>query len=116
MVKVLSFIFIFLSFNLVVAKNELPTQTSYINFNEKTTRSLLFPNPATDFTIIKNTTSTKIKNISVLSMVGSSVINREISDNNARQELNVAKLPTGRYFIKVSYADGEVEILTLIKI
>ncbi len=117
MKKILSLILVLTSLTLVTANNELPKGTGFTKVEDQpVTKSKLYPNPASDFTIIKNTSTTKIKNISVLSMVGSYMINKEIPDNNTSQEINVSKLPSGRYFVKVSYVDGSQEVLTLIKL
>ncbi|MDR1876387.1 MAG: T9SS type A sorting domain-containing protein [Flavobacteriaceae bacterium] len=117
MKKILSLILMLISLHLVTAKNELPQHDGTLNLGEQpVTKSKLYPNPAVDFIIIKNSSASKIKNVSVLSMVGSVVINKEISDNNNNPEVSVSKLPTGRYFVKVSYSDGNPEILTLIKL
>jgi hypothetical protein len=118
MKNILSFILIVISLNLVIANNGLSGHFADVTNpgEQPTTKSKLYPNPAVDFIIVKNSSVAKIKNISVLSMVGSVMINKEISDNNNNQEINVAKLPTGRYFVKVSYTGGNQEVLTLIKL
>lgn len=117
MKKTLSSILILFCLNLIVANSELHNSKGMDWLEQKTvTKSKLYPNPAKDFVFIKNYSSSKLKNISILSMVGSSVFSKEITDNNNNPEINVSKLPTGKYFVKVSYLDGYMEILTLIKI
>lgn len=101
----------------MVAGIELPRTSGIGQIDQKpVTKSKLYPNPARDFVFVKNSSTSKLKNISVLSMVGSSVISKEATDNSNTQEINVGKLPTGKYFVKVSYLDGYMEILTLIKL
>lgn len=117
MKKFLFFITLLFSINLVTAK-DFPANI-LMNFylqEQPYTKSKLYPNPAVNFILVKNSSSYKIDNISVLSMVGTNLIDKDIIDSNLNQEINISKLPTGRYFVKVTYSDGSREILTLIKL
>jgi hypothetical protein len=117
MKKFLFFITLLFTINLVTAKN-LPANflMKFYLQEQPYTKSKLYPNPAVNFILVKNSSSYKIYNISVLSMVGTNLINKDIIDSNLNQEINISKLPTGRYFVKVTYSDGSREILTLIKL
>ncbi|TWP24691.1 T9SS type A sorting domain-containing protein [Apibacter muscae] len=83
---------------------------------QSSTKSKLYPNPARDYIQIKNSSSLPIKNISILSMVGSSMLNKDLGNQLEEQPINVSRLPSGRYFVKISYHNGSQEILNLIKI
>ena len=117
MKKFLLFITLLFSINLVTAKDIPVSFLMDISYQDQPyTKSKLYPNPAVNFILVKNSSSSRILNISVLSMVGTNLIDKDILDNNQNQEINISKLPTGRYFVKVSYSDGSREILTLIKL
>ncbi|CVK15779.1 Por secretion system C-terminal sorting domain-containing protein [Apibacter mensalis] len=117
MKKFLFFITLLFTINLVTAKN-LPANflMKFYLQEQPYTKSKLYPNPAVNFILVKNSSSYTINNISVLSMVGTNLINKDITGSNLNHEINISKLPTGRYFVKVTYSDGSREILTLIKL
>ncbi|MDR3272562.1 MAG: T9SS type A sorting domain-containing protein [Flavobacteriaceae bacterium] len=113
MKKLVSILLLFIAFNLVTAETE-PVFSSYSS-EQTTTKSIIYPNPARDFTTIKNTSDVKIKNITVVSMVGSSVLNQN-GGSDSEIQLNLTNIRAGRYFVRVTYANGYQEILSLIKL
>ena len=112
MKKVIAVLGLLLTLNLVVAES-VPEVILYEE--QKTTKSIIYPNPARDFAVVRNTSDVEIKNITILSIVGSSVLSQD-SNNNGEEQLNLTRIRSGRYFVKVTYADGYKEILNLIKL
>lgn len=76
-------------------------------------KSVIYPNPAREFTTVKS--NNKIKTVTVVSVVGNIVINESLN-GNSEIELNVSKLKSGKYFVKITYLDGSQDILNLFKL
>jgi len=88
-----------------------------IVLKDKSSKIILSPNPARSFVRINCTdNSVKIKQVSIMSILGPDVINVTLSTPNNLIEINIAKLNQGKYFVKVVYTDGSSDIEQLIKV
>ena len=70
----------------------------------------MFPNPAKDKFVVKSG-SLAIENVTVLSVTGKQLVSVNGAEAN---EVNVAQLPSGYYFVKVTTNKG-VATLKLVK-
>ncbi|MEM6720571.1 MAG: choice-of-anchor B family protein [Bacteroidota bacterium] len=69
-------------------------QTSSLNF-------MMYPNPASDHTIIRTGDNRLIQNVEIMNMLGTKIA-AYTSINETRFELPVAKFPSGMYIIKIN--------------
>jgi hypothetical protein len=88
---------------------EEPNGISYIG--QRNSMSI-FPNPATDFVVIKNNMKQSIGQISVYNTTGSLVLSENTQQSNV--SLNVAQLATGLYTVNINN-DGQIQKLSFIK-
>jgi hypothetical protein len=88
---------------------EEPNGISYIG--QRNSMSV-FPNPATDFVVIKNNMKQAIGKISVYNTTGSLVLSENTQQSNV--SLNVAQLAAGLYTVNINN-DGQIQKLSFIK-
>jgi hypothetical protein len=88
---------------------EEPNGISYIG--QRNSMSI-FPNPATDFVVIKNNMKQSIGQISVYNTTGSLVLSENTQQSNLT--LNVAQLAAGLYTVNTNN-DGQIQKLSFIK-
>jgi surface protein len=60
---------------------------------------LLYPNPTTGMVYLKNTNASKL---SVFNMIGQEVYKMQLKEGPETQELNLNKLPSGIYIVKIN--------------
>ncbi len=88
---------------------EEPNGISYIG--QKNSLSI-FPNPATEFVVLKNNMKQAIGQISVFNTIGSLVLSE--TTQQSTQTLNVAQLSAGLYTVNINN-DGHIQKLSFIK-
>ena len=78
-------------------------------------KSLIYPNPAKDFTFVKSKSSfLGIKSIMIYTVVGNEVLN--LRANNANKvRVNLSRIRSGKYLIKVVFTDDSEEAQILVK-
>ncbi|MCK0205038.1 T9SS type A sorting domain-containing protein [Ornithobacterium rhinotracheale] len=79
-------------------------------------RVKLSPNPAVDTFKIYVEDGEEIKGITVYSILGNVVFNKEVSSKSKKSiEINISNLKKGKYLVKVFFADNSSEVKPLIK-
>ncbi|PZU91352.1 MAG: hypothetical protein DI529_00750 [Chryseobacterium sp.] len=78
-----------------------------VSETDKKSRTIIFPNPAKDIVIIKN--ESNLKKAEVIDMSGRKVL------ESASKTIDVSKLATGQYVIKMTFENGKNDTQKLIK-
>jgi hypothetical protein len=89
-----------------------PDQPNGISYIGQRNSMSIFPNPATDFVVIKNNMKQSIGQISVYNTTGSLVLSENTQQSNV--SLNLAQLATGLYTVNINN-DGQIQKLSFIK-
>lgn len=89
-----------------------PDQPNGISYIGQRNSMSLFPNPATEFVVLKNNMKQAIGQISVYNTTGSLVLSEYTQQSNLT--LNVAQLAAGLYTININN-DGHIQKLSFIK-
>lgn len=83
-----------------------------INENRKVSGCTIFPNPSNDKITISHPALTGISNLSIYSVSGEKVMEKQFSNNET--QLNIGALPRGVYFVRVQDEKG-IEVGKIIK-
>ncbi len=112
MARVLFFIlFITFGFGFTVSENSVDGEVVYLQ-----DEVLVSPNPAVSITkVISRNATLKINKVKVYSIVNEEVISQSNRFPSNSMELNVMKLPNGKYFVKVYLSDGSEKLVILVK-
>jgi hypothetical protein len=89
-----------------------PDQPNGISYIGQRNSMSIFPNPATEFVVLKNNMKQAIGQINVYNTIGSLVLSENTQQSNLT--LNVAQLAAGLYTVNVNN-DGHIQKLSFIK-
>ena len=89
-----------------------PDQPNGISYIGQRNSMSLFPNPATEFVVLKNNMKQAIGQINVYNTTGSLVLSENTQQSNLT--LNVAQLAAGLYTVNINN-DGHIQKLSFIK-
>ncbi|MFY9308701.1 MAG: S8/S53 family peptidase [Bacteroidia bacterium] len=98
-------------------KKVLQGASGVYDFQGKRLDCVLYPNPNNGhFTLDYTSDKQETVNIDVMNVAGSKVAGQSwnVNTGNNRQQLNLAGLPKGLYIVRVSSAEGYVNIKTLV--
>ncbi len=77
----------------------------------------IYPNPAKDFIYVSTKNNVQIKRIIVFNIVGNKILDYSPKQShNRKKQLNVSRLASGKYFVKVLLSDNTQEMKHLIKL
>ncbi len=94
----------------IMLKNDPPVEKGNENVQ-------IYPNPAKDFIYVSTKNNVQIKRIIVFNIVGNKILDYSPKQShNQRKQLNVSRLASGKYFVKVLLSDNTQEIKHLIKL
>ena len=77
----------------------------------------VYPNPAKDFFFVSTKNNVKVKRIIVFNIVGHKILDYSPKNSfSSKHQVNVSRLASGKYFVKVLLNDNTQELKHLIKI
>ena len=68
----------------------------------------IYPNPTNSLISIKSTTLAKIENVLISDLLGKTVLEMKINNTEFINSIDISKLSSGQYFIKIKTSDGFV--------
>ncbi|MEZ5017963.1 MAG: T9SS type A sorting domain-containing protein [Flavipsychrobacter sp.] len=82
--------------------------TSVGNINQASDRVNIYPNPANNVINVQFGKYKNIENVSIYNLVGRKMASYNVSSNSSEAKLNIEKIPTGVYFIRLSDSNGNI--------
>ncbi|MFV0531328.1 MAG: T9SS type A sorting domain-containing protein [Flavobacteriales bacterium] len=109
------FIILFLSGSLSASRVSVPKNDPPVDKRSDIVQ--VYPNPAKDFFYVSTKNNVQVKRIIVFNIVGNKILDYSPKHiHSQKEQINISRLASGKYFVKVLLNNNTQEIIHLIKL